>query len=177
MENDVFPWEDDDEDLFFQSNKQSEIMLHDTCDMLLIINWIVDIVSRSGSVTRALNDASTYIKRFSDALNIPQESALFPAFFVEHFCADSIGTPLISIAEDIECSITDLMRYFGHIQYLVDNGYIVKRGTGIYIVPDEVLVALSENRPYNGLDYYKKVLLFTAEFITSAVLCKMNLSW
>ena len=76
MENDVFPWEDDDEDLFSQSNKQSEIMLHDTCDMLLIINWIVDIVSRSGSVTRALNDASTYIKRFSDALNIPQESAL-----------------------------------------------------------------------------------------------------
>lgn len=162
MENDVFPWEDDDEDLFSQSNKQSEIMLHDTCDMLLIINWIVDIVSRSGSVTRALNDASTYIKRFSDALNIPQESALFLAFFVEHFCADSVGTPLISIAEDIECSITDLMRYFGHIQYLVDNGYIVKRGTGIYIVPDEVLVALSENRPYNGLDYYKKVLSFTA---------------
>lgn len=39
---------------------------------------------------------------------------------------------------------------------------IIKKGAGIYCVPDEVLMAISENRPFSGIDYYNKVLSFTA---------------
>lgn len=54
------------------------------------------------------------------------------------------------------------MSYFGHFKYLQDNGYLIKKGAGIYSVPDEVLMAISENRPFSGIDYYNKVLSFTA---------------
>lgn len=69
---------------------------------------------------------------------------------------------MISFAEEIDCTLTVVLSYFGHFKYIQDNGYLIKKGAGIYCVPDEVLMAISENRPFNGIDYYNKVLSFTA---------------
>lgn len=162
MEYDIFPWEDGDDNLLSQSKNHQDAMLTDSNDFLSLIRIIVNQATRSGSLSKALRDASPYTKKLADALNIPKEAAFFLSFFIDNVSADSIGTPLISFAEEIDCTLTEVLSYFGHFKYLQDNGYLIKKGAGIYSVPDEVLMAISENRPFNGIDYYNKVLSFTA---------------
>ena len=129
MEHDIFPWEDGDDNLLSQSKNHQDAMLTDSNDFLSLIRIIVNQATRSGSLSKALRDASPYTKKLANALNIPKEAAFFLSFFINNVSADSLGTPLISFAEEIDCTLTEVLSYFGQFKYLQHNGYIIERNS------------------------------------------------
>ena len=58
MEYDIFPWEDGDDNLLSQSKNHQDAMLTDSNDILSLIRIIVNQATRSGSLSKALRDAS-----------------------------------------------------------------------------------------------------------------------
>lgn len=53
MDYDIFPWEEDDDDLLSQSKNHQDAMLTDSNDFLSLIRIIVNQATRSGSLSKA----------------------------------------------------------------------------------------------------------------------------
>ena len=158
MDYDVFPWEDDD--IFSPSPKQQTAQCVSR-NPFELIKCIIESSEREGTVDKALNSTKFFSKQLADKLGIHETAAFLLAFFVNNLSADSQGTPLITISEHIGTSVTDVLLLYEHLKFLQDNGYIVKRGPGIFTIPDELLECLSEDRPFLNMGENGNLFVFT----------------